>query len=404
MEFHALKIDSYKERLEERIISRLAEEACISLERAIDVYYRSRLARQIAEGLYGIENLDYKYLVDDLIENEPELLGQDEAIEGERPCGVRGDRNWQEERQGRRGVLDGEPRRRGQGDLRPFREEPESESGRAGLGGGVPGTHQGGVRGNRGNTGEMAMSGYDETGYAGGSRKSSFSRNSRTASTSRSSSQPPAVLKPQTVWESLYFYQKTVVLYQMTVVFCKRFLPKYGDRTVDQMVQAARSGKQNIVEGFADGVTSTEMELKLLNVARASIKELKEDYIDYLRSRGLVLWDAKHPRYDGLLKFCRAHNKLEDYESFFEKWTDEEMANCANTLCHMVDRMMATHLAKKTEEFTENGGIRERMTAARLGRRQMQNEEIAELKAKVASLERENAALRAKIAALGGEP
>ena len=97
------------------------------------------------------------------------------------------------------------------------------------------------------------------------------------------------VLKKQTRWEDLYFYQKTVVLYQMTVVFCRRFLPKYGDRTVDQMVQAARSGKQNIVEGFADGVTSTEMELKLLNVARASIKELKEDYIDYLRSHGLAL-------------------------------------------------------------------------------------------------------------------
>lgn len=95
---------------------------------------------------------------------------------------------------------------------------------------------------------------------------------------------PPPILRRQTNWENLYFYQKTVVLYQLTYVFCRRFLPKYGDRTVDQMVQAARSGKQNIVEGFADGVTSTEMELKLLNVARASIKELKEDYIDYLRS------------------------------------------------------------------------------------------------------------------------
>ena len=227
---------------------------------------------------------------------------------------------------------------------------------------------------------------------------SSFSRGSRS---SRGSS-APEVLRHQTVWENLYFYQKTVVLYQMTVVFCRRFLPKHGDRTVDQMVQAARSGKQNIVEGFADGVTSTEMELKLLNVARASIKELKEDYIDYLRSHALTIWDAKHPRYDGLLKFCRAHNRLEEYEPFFAKWTDEELANCANTLCHMVDKMMATHLAKKAEDFTENGGIRERMTAARLGRRQTQNEEIAALKAKVASLERENAALRARLASREG--
>ena len=210
-------------------------------------------------------------------------------------------------------------------------------------------------------------------------------------------SKPVKVLRAQTNWEKLYFYQKTVVLYQMTYIFCQRFLPKHGDRTVDQMVQAARSGKQNIVEGCADGVTSTEMELKLLNVARASIKELKEDYLDYIRSRGLTLWNAKHPRYNGLLSFCRTHNALEDYEPFFSKWTDEELANCANTLCHMVDRMLTTHLAKKEADFTENGGIRERMTAARLGRRQTQNEEIAALKAENASLRREIATLKARL-------
>lgn len=214
----------------------------------------------------------------------------------------------------------------------------------------------------------------------------------------QSSKTPVTVLKKQTNWEKLYFYQKTVVLYQMTYVFCRRFLPRYGDRTVDQMIQAARSGKQNIVEGFADGVTSTEMELKLLNVARASLKELKEDYIDYIRSRSLALWDKSHPRYDGLLNFCRERNRLADYEPFFDKWTDEELANCANTLCHMVDRMMATHLKKKETDFTENGGIRERMTAARLGRRKTQNEEIAALKAENASLRRELAQLKAQFA------
>lgn len=205
------------------------------------------------------------------------------------------------------------------------------------------------------------------------------------------------ILKKQTNWQNLYFYQKAVVLYQMTVVFCRRFLPKFGDRTVDQMVQAARSGKQNIVEGFADGVTSTEMELKLLNVARASIKELKEDYLDYLRAHQRALWRPKlHPRYDGMLKFCRSHNALEDYEPYFAKWNDEEFANCANTLCHMVDKMMSTHMAKMAADFKENGGIRERMTAARLGRRQTQNEEIAALKAEVS-------ALRAEIARLKGD-
>lgn len=209
--------------------------------------------------------------------------------------------------------------------------------------------------------------------------------------------EPVKILRDQTNWEKLFFYQKTVVLYQMTYVFCKRFLPRHGDRTVDQMIQAARSGKQNIVEGCADGVTSTEMELKLLNVARASLKELKEDYLDYIRSRSLALWDKSHPRYDGLLKFCRQRNKLEEYEPFFEKWTDEELANCANTLCHMVDKMIATHLKNKETDFTENGGIRERMTAARLGRRKTQNEEIAALRAENASLRREIAALKARL-------
>lgn len=93
-------------------------------------------------------------------------------------------------------------------------------------------------------------------------------------------------LRRQANWEELYFYKKTDVLYQLTFAFTKRFL-KMGDRTIDQMVQAARSGKQNIAEGCADGVSSTKMEIKLINVARASIKELKEDYEDYLTTRNL---------------------------------------------------------------------------------------------------------------------
>ena len=215
---------------------------------------------------------------------------------------------------------------------------------------------------------------------------SAFSSCSRKPS---GSSQPPKILRPQTNWENLYFYQKAVVLYQMTYVFCRRFLPAHGDRTVDQMVQAARSGKQNIVEGFADGVTSTEMELKLLNVARASLKELKEDYVDYLRSRGLALWDAKHPRYDGLLKFCRAHNKLADYEPFFQKWTAEEMANVGLTLCYQVDAMMNKYMEGLERTFVTQGGIKERMHQARTGYRQQQDERLAELEHLVPQLQQQ---------------
>jgi len=206
----------------------------------------------------------------------------------------------------------------------------------------------------------------------------------------------PQVLRKQPNWEGLYFYQKANVLYQLTFVFTRRFL-KIGDRTIDQMVQAARSGKQNIVEGSADGVTSMEMELKLLNVARSSIKELKEDYEDYIVSRHLTKWAVGNPRYDGMLKFCRKHNRIEDYQDYFEKWTDEEMANIALTLCHMVDRMMTTYQKQQEETFIKEGGIKERMTAARLGYRTNQREEIAQLKRELEAANRRIAELEAML-------
>ena len=208
------------------------------------------------------------------------------------------------------------------------------------------------------------------------------------------------VLRQQANWEDLFFYQKSVVLYQMTFVFTKRFLQR-GDRTIDQMIQAARSGKQNIVEGSADGVTSTEMELKLLNVARSSIKELKEDYEDYIVSRRLTRWGTRHERFNAMLKFCRSHNKLEDYQPFFEKWTDEEMANIALTLCHMVDKMMTTYQKQLEEQFVTEGGIKERMTAARLGYRTNQKEEIAQLRRELEAANKRIAELEAKLAERG---
>lgn len=226
--------------------------------------------------------------------------------------------------------------------------------------------------------------------------------------TPQSTPQAPAakietVLRKQTNWKNLWFYQKTVVLYQMTYVFTRRFLPQYGDRTVDQMVQAARSGKQNIVEGSADGVTSMEMELKLLNVARSSIQELLEDYEDYLPTHHLTKWTQGHPRFDSMLRYCRTHNHVGDYEKFFEKWTDEEMANIGITLCRMVDKMMMTYQQKKDEEFVTEGGIRERMTAARLGYRTNQRETIERLSQEVNALKQENAMLKNKIKELGEE-
>lgn len=201
------------------------------------------------------------------------------------------------------------------------------------------------------------------------------------------------VLREGSNWKELFFYQKADALYQLTFVFCKRFLPAHGDRTVDQMVQAARSGKQNIVEGSEDGKTSTEMELKLLNVARASLQELREDYEDYLKSRGLKMWHRGHSRYEAMLRFCREHNRYSDYEPYAYRWTAEEFCNTALTLCHTTDRMMTSYLDRLQREFVTKGGIKERMYAARTGYRQQQDQQME-------SLRHDNARLKAEVARL----
>lgn len=180
-------------------------------------------------------------------------------------------------------------------------------------------------------------------------------------------------------WKELRFYQKSETLYQMTFVFCERFLPKHGDRTVDQMVQAARSGKQNIIEGSEDGKTSTEMELRLLNVSRSSIHELREDYKDYLLTRKLALWDKQHPRYAKMRDFTKEHNRLADYEPYFAKWSAEEMANIGYTLCCQIDVMMNGYLATLEERFRKEGGIKERMHRVRTGYRAEQDRKMREM-------------------------
>lgn len=136
--------------------------------------------------------------------------------------------------------------------------------------------------------------------------------------------------------------------------------------TVDQMIQAARSGKQNFVEGMADGVTSTEMQIKLLNVGKSSLLELREDYEDYLRTRNLVIWDNSHPRYSPMVTYCKYHNDLPYYQPFFTKWTAEELSNVALTLIHQTDKMMESYLTRLETFFVKNGGIKEAMAKARL--------------------------------------
>ncbi len=203
-----------------------------------------------------------------------------------------------------------------------------------------------------------------------------------------------SVLRKAVVYTELRFYQRSDVLYQLTQVFCQRFLPRYGDRTVDQMVQAARSTKQNIAEGSTDGQTSTETELKLLGIARGSNQELLEDYQDYLKRKGLSEWFGRNDRFDRLHQFCRYHSQWADYQPMMVKMNDEELANMAICLCHQVDKALAKYIELKDREFTTEGGIRERMTAARLGQRETQRQTIERLTAEINAFRQENARLK----------
>lgn len=203
-----------------------------------------------------------------------------------------------------------------------------------------------------------------------------------------------SVLRKRVMYTELRFYQRSDVLYQLTQVFCQRFLKHYGDRTVDQMVQAARSTKQNIVEGSSDGQTSMETELKLLGVARGSNQELLQDYQDYIKRKGYTEWYGQHPRFKGMHEFFRDHSKYEDYKDLLPKMNDEEMANMAICLCHQVDAALNKYIERKDREFTTEGGIRERMTAARLGQRETQKEIIERQAQEIAALKQEIARLR----------
>ena len=210
-----------------------------------------------------------------------------------------------------------------------------------------------------------------------------------------------SVMHKAVVYTELRFYKRSDVLYQLTQVFCQRYLPRYGDRTVDQMVQAARSTKQNIAEGSTDGRTSTETELKLLGIARGSNQELLEDYQDYLKRKGMTEWFGKNERFGRLHRFCQDHTLWEEYRPLTGRMNDEELANMAICLCHQVDKAMAKYIERKDREFTTEGGIRERMTAARMGQRETQRQIIERQAAEIAALRQENARLKEMLKGMG---
>lgn len=182
----------------------------------------------------------------------------------------------------------------------------------------------------------------------------------------------PTFIPPHGYYRDLLSYRKTETIYDLTFRFCGRFLTK-GDRTIDQMVQAARSGKQNIVEGAKASKASKETELKLVNVARASLEELLEDYRDFLRVRDLALWDKESRQAQYVRKL--GHNPqstYEDYRTFVETRSAEVVANIAICLIHQANYLLDQQLRRLEQDFLNEGGLRERMTRARLQVRDQQ--------------------------------
>lgn len=218
---------------------------------------------------------------------------------------------------------------------------------------------------------------------------------------------PPHTFLPKRGnYRGLIAYQKAECIYDITFYFAHTHLDK-SDRTIDQMVQAARSGKQNIAEGSAASATSTETELKLINVARASLQELLVDYTDYLRVHALEQWAMDSEKARQARQVCSRHNDTAYYRTAIAERSAETTANIAITLIHQEDVLLRKLLQRLEDDFVRQGGIKERMYAARTGYRQEQDTRLAALEAenkqlreKNTRLQEENTRLKGEIAAL----
>ena len=180
---------------------------------------------------------------------------------------------------------------------------------------------------------------------------------------------PDRLLPPRGDYQTLLSFQKAEVVYDITFRFAHKYLGR-GDRTVDQMIQSARSGKQNILEGSKAATTSKETEIKLTNVGRASLEELLADYRDYLRVRDLRIWDKDSKEALFVRDLGRqTPQTFEMYREFVESRSDEVIANIAICLIHQTNYLLDQQMKTLEKEFLEQGGLRERMTKARLNYR-----------------------------------
>lgn len=171
------------------------------------------------------------------------------------------------------------------------------------------------------------------------------------------------ILTPHGGYRNLLSYQTATIIYDFTVEFSKKYID-YKSRTIDQMVQAARSGKQNIAEGSTVSGTSKKTEIKLIQVARGSQEELLQDYEDFLRQHHLVLWTKNDSRVGALRALAYKSNRsYMTYSTYME--TPELAANCAICLIHQTNYLLDQQIRALEKEFLENGGFTERLYNAR---------------------------------------
>ncbi len=184
----------------------------------------------------------------------------------------------------------------------------------------------------------------------------------------------PRIIPPHGGYRSLKSYQAAEVVFDATNVFCDRFVNPRS-RTFDQMVQAARSGKQNIAEASEDSGTSKKLELKLTEVARASLQELLEDYQDFLRLRRLPIWPKDHPQAQIVRNLAyRTDRTYETYRTYVEESPPEVAANTILCVIHQANYLLDRQLASLEKHFLEEGGFTERLYRARTEHRRARSQ------------------------------
>jgi len=186
-----------------------------------------------------------------------------------------------------------------------------------------------------------------------------------TYTTNRTKQEP--IIQPHGGFRNLKSFQMTEIIYDFTVEFCRRWIDPRS-RTTDQMIQAARSGRQNIAEGSLASGTSKKTELKLVGVARASLGELLLDYEDFLRQRGLAMWGKDDPRVTAIRGLSyRTYKSYTTYSGFLRK--PEDAANAAICLLHQANYLLDQQLRALDREFLEKGGFTERLYSRRTSNR-----------------------------------